>query len=408
MFQIPESYIYWILTGCSVLCALFTLFYFLKPQIRVGKELSRRANYERESQRETGNKAAIRNSGRECLKASVIVFSFVSEEELTPFLERICAQDYPDFEVIVVCDTTSESAEVISERYSRQFPNVYVTFIPPGSHNLSRRKLALTIGMKAAKGELVVTTVSNALIPSERWLSLLLAPFTEENGKTTDISLGYSHINRHEMHGWGKWYREFNTLLTDSQWIGYALDRRPYRGDGYNLAFRRQIFFEHKGYAKSIYLHSGDDDLFVSEIANRENTAVSILPDNILSTQWGAAAKRMWRQHKEQYGFTSRWLRRGAFRRAGMASAMQWIIPALCAGAVLTEWPLVVPMIISGVILLMFWLGEILIYRKMASALQATRLWWAVAPFWLAKPVLNFIFRLRHRRQKHKNYTWQR
>ena len=115
------------------------------------------------------------------------------------YLETLCAQDYPDFEVIVVCEATAESIEMLSERVSRRFKNVYVTFIPPGSHNLSRRKLALTLGMKAAKGELVVTTVANASIPSARWLSILLAPLCAHG--PVEVSLGYSHTDFSQMHG---------------------------------------------------------------------------------------------------------------------------------------------------------------------------------------------------------------
>lgn len=179
-------------------------------------------------------------------KVSVIVYSQVSEEELMDYLHDLCGQDYPDFEVIVVCESTAESNEMLLESCTRMFSNVYVTFIPPGSHNLSRRKLAQTLGIKAAKGEIIVTTVANAVIPSSGWLSSLVSPFRGENADNTDISLGYSHFDYSEMHGWGKWYREFNSVMSDSLWIGYALKGMPYRGDGNNLAFRRKLFFDHK------------------------------------------------------------------------------------------------------------------------------------------------------------------
>lgn len=402
MFILPQSVLTWIFAGAALACVLFTLLYLLRPLVRTGATLSRRA-------RKFGSEADVPAPPEgKYPKVSVIVYSFIEEEILTSYLESLCAQDYPDFEIIVVCDTTSESAGILAETYSRLFPSVYVTFIPPGSHNLSRRKLALTLGMKAAKGDIVVTTVSNAVIPSERWLSLLVAPFIGEDGLETGISLGYSHISIKDMHGAGKWYREFNTLLTDCQWIGYALSRRAYRGDGYNLAFRREIFFRHKGYAGSIYLHSGDDDLFIHEIATPENTAVSILPDNILITEWGSATNRMWRQRKEQYSFTARWLPHGPFLRSGAVSLMQWLIVALCSATALIELPNLVPTCIASAILLGFWLSETMIYRKGAGTLKATRLWWALPIFWLAKPLLNEIFRFSHRNHRNKNFTWQR
>ena len=62
-------------------------------------------------------------------KVSVIVYSQVSEEELMDYLHDLCGQDYPDFEVIVVCESTAESNEMLLESCSRIFSNVYVTFI---------------------------------------------------------------------------------------------------------------------------------------------------------------------------------------------------------------------------------------------------------------------------------------
>ena len=148
-------------------------------------------------------------------KVSVIVYSQVSEEELMDYLHDLCGQDYPDFEVIVVCESTAESNEMLLESCTRIFSNVYVTFIPPGSHNLSRRKLAQTLGIKAAKGEIIVTTVANAFIPSSVWLSSLVSAFRGEITDNTDVSLGYSHFDYSEMLGWGKWYREFNSVIID-------------------------------------------------------------------------------------------------------------------------------------------------------------------------------------------------
>lgn len=350
-------------------------------------------------------------------KVSVIVYSQVYEEELMDYLHDLCGQDYPDFEVIVVCESTAESNEMLLESCTRIFSNVYVTFIPPGSHNLSRRKLAQTLGIKAAKGEIIVTTVANAVIPSSGWLSSLVSPFRGENADNTDVSLGYSHFDYSEMHGWGKWYREFNSVMSDSLWIGYALKGMPYRGDGNNLAFRRKLFFDHKGYSQSIYLHSGDDDIFIHTIARPDNTKIVLTPESILSIEWGDASKRMWSTRKEQYEFTSRWLPRKPFLRAGAMSAIQWLVTLSLAVTIAmslwTAWQTrdlteCAPAASALVMLILFRLVNILLYRKMAEKMCATRLWWAVPSFLLAKPILNFFFRLHHRKHRHLNFTWAR
>ena len=131
-----------------------------------------------------------------------------------------------------------------------------------------------------------------------------------------------------------RWYREFDDTLVASRWIGTALEGNPYRGDGYNLAFRRDTFFRNKGYARTINLHYGDDDLFVDEIANEDNTRVVIDPDTILRTEWGDSSSRVWSIDKDRYDFTARWLPRAPFLKAGSVSCAQWLVTLLSAAAV--------------------------------------------------------------------------
>ena len=339
-------------------------------------------------------------------KVSVVVYSTVNEEILTEFLKQVCTQDYPDYEVIVVCDASFETSGILSEKYAELFSNVYVTFIPPGSHNLSRRKLALTLGIKAASGDIVVTTVANAVIPSQAWLRRLTQPFTEDG--EIEISLGYSHPDFSEISAPGRKYKEFFGLLTDSRWIGYALMRKPYRGDGFNLAFKRELFFRCKGYSKTMHLHTGEDDLFVNENANSFNTAVAISPETIITTVWGEGSSRIFSLRRSQYDFTARWLPLAPFVRAGAASTSQWLIPLAGAGAAVISLPNLIPAIAAAVVWITFMIIETSFYRKAAEQLQASRLSWQVPLFWLVKPLNNLFFRSAHRSSRFKNFTWQR
>ncbi len=297
-----------------------------------------------------------------------------------------------------------ESRNILAARLA-EHPNVYVTFIPTGSHNLSERKLAITIGLKAAKGDVVLTTASKIRIPSPFWLSEMRAPFANKN---VELVLGYSHMDFAEMHGISKWYRQFDSLLDSAQWIASARKGHPYRGDGFNLAFRRDTFFAHKGYARSMYLHYGDDDLFVHELAKASNTRVVINHPAILTTTWGDTANRMWKLRKERYQFTARWLPKAPFLRIGLLSALQWLILGCGVTAGVLGLPSIIPAIIACIIFLAFEGCQISLYRRMAAALEAKRLWFAVPVFMLIHPLLNTLFRISHHRAAKAFYTWRR
>jgi hypothetical protein len=52
-------------------------------------------------------------------------------------------------------------------------------------------------------------------------------------------------------------------------------------GVGRNLSYKKELFFKNKGFASHLNLVSGDDDLFVKEVSNKENTRVEFSPESI-------------------------------------------------------------------------------------------------------------------------------
>lgn len=395
MFSFEIPLISWLFLSCCCIAVVLAYVYALRPYIRAARFVSPSTDDDTE---------AVQSFP----KVSVIVYSQSDDDTLAETVQAISRQDYPDFEVVVVCDAADEHAEFLSEKFKALHDNVYVTFIQPGSHNLSRRKLAFTIGIKAAKGDVVITTAANIEVPSDSWISSMIAPFCGMSGYHNDVSLGLSMLDFSDMRGPFKWYRQFDDVMSNALWVGYAAAGMPYRGDGFNLAFRRSVFFEHKGYARSINLHYGDDDLFVHEISNGANTKVTVTPENLLHTQWGTSANRVWSMRKEAYSFTSRWLPKSPFVCSAILTLLQWIVPALAVGAALTGLPSLYPVICAVVVLLFFWGMEIFHYRRLAARFGAVRLWWAVVPFLLWRPIANMAFSYDHRGSRKKNFTWQR
>lgn len=393
MYPVQISWLSALLTVISVVSAILAYLYGMRPYIRAAR---------------FRNPSLPEGEDCHCPSASVVVYCQGGEEELLAAVDTLARQDYPDFEIIAVCDASREYAASLNERFATVHKNVYVTSIQPGSHNVGRNKLANTLGIKAAHGDVIVTTVGNSKDLSESWLSHIMAPFCGEQGRYIDVVLGLSKLDFKQMTGPLKWYRQFDSVLANGLWIGYAANGRPYRGDGYNLAFRRKVFFEHKGYAKTIYLHHGEDDLFIREISNGANTRVVVGPDSIVTTDWGKSANRVWSIRKNRYDFTARWLPKAPFFRSGFMMTMNWVVLLASVCAALIDLKDIVPAAVCGVTLLAFWGMEIFHYRRLAARLEAVRLWWAVVPFWLYRPIWNVIFKLKHYKWRKKNFTWQR
>ena len=184
LFSLDISLFSIIAIAIAIIAAALALGPGLAPQRRVGREASSLPSSEStdeaiteetevpesEETKTSSPEEATEIAGqptRDCPKASVIAYTPEDGELLDEFIEMVCAQDYPDFELILVLDAGAETRAMFVEKYA-SIPNIYLTFVPPGSQNLSRRKLAITLGMKAAKGDVAVITTSICHIPGAR------------------------------------------------------------------------------------------------------------------------------------------------------------------------------------------------------------------------------------------------
>ncbi len=338
-------------------------------------------------------------------KASIIVYALNAEKTISEYLDSLLIQKYPDFEIIVVNDASEDNTALIVENYTLIHNNVYMTFMPASSHNISRRKMALTLGIKAAKGEFVITTSSDTIIQSPYWLANLMRHC---DNASTDIILGYSHISQSEMKGATRWYRSFDSIIDAALWLGAAINKKAYRGDRHNLAFRKDIFFANKGYAKSMCFQNGDDDLFINQISTADNTCVEISPESQLILNWGKAEKRLWIDSKERYSFTAKYLGTKFFVLQRLHFLANWIVAVSCIALILLSFTQLFPLLIASFILLSLWTIQIITYRRVATSLQCIRLWWSVPFFMLLKPIVDIIYKMQFSSRKSKNYTWQR
>ena len=98
--------------------------------------------------------------------------------------------------------------------------------MPDSSRYISRKKLAVTLGIKASKYEWLVFTNANCMPQSNQWLRLMARNFTSR----TQVVLGYSGYERGK--GWLHKRVAFDNLFTSMRYLGFALAGSPYMGIG--------------------------------------------------------------------------------------------------------------------------------------------------------------------------------
>lgn len=203
---------------------------------------------------------------------SVIICARNERENLLQFLPLFLDQDYPTFEVIVVNDASVDDTEDVLKAFSMQYQHLKVVNVPDNDRFYGSKKFALTLGIKAATYDHVLLTDADCKPTSKQWIQAMSA-----YGKGKEIILGFSAYAQRK--GLLNQLIRFETFYTALQYLSFALIRVPYMGVGRNLAYKKKLFFDNKGFASHQHILSGDDDLFINEVASSSNTAIAIHED---------------------------------------------------------------------------------------------------------------------------------
>ncbi len=328
---------------------------------------------------------------------SVLIYACCNPESLEKMLPMVLEQDYPaEFEVIVVNDGSSSELSDVVKRLAHTHGNLYQTFVPEEAHNLSRKKLAVSLGIKAAKTDYVVLTTADCRPCSHNWLRLMARHFAE--GK--QVVLGWGRIS-----GLKSAMEAFDQAATGVTWLSAASHGHPYRGTAMNLAYARKLFFDAKGFSRTLNLHHGDDDLFINQIATPGNTAVELSPKARMNASFHNPSK-VWHDLKLRHTFTARRLPKGQSRLMGFSTLMMWVwLGAMATCAVFTI-PNMLPSCILLLMIPALWVPLTLAWRRtgrvLGLRLRAPFLWWQMLWRWIP----DIRAKMSCASAERRNYTW--
>ena len=247
---------------------------------------------------------------RELPPLSVILCARNEADNLRKALPAILEQDYPQFEVIVINDASTDETEDVLGFMEEKYPHLYHSFTPD-----SARYIVLT---------------ETKCIPARKdWLKLMARNFTSQ----TQVVLGYSGYDRTK--GWLHKRVAFDTLFQSLRYLGLALAGKPYMGIGRNLAYRKELFFKQKGFSSYLNLQRGEDDLFINQIANSSNTRVETDLNATMRIQ-PVYRYKDWKEEKVSYMATARFYHGAQRYLLGFETLSRLLFYATCiAGIVL-------------------------------------------------------------------------
>jgi glycosyltransferase involved in cell wall biosynthesis len=263
---------------------------------------------------------------------SVVICARDEAHNLANTLPGVLVQAYSTtHEVVLVNDNSEDETKYLLDEFKKSFKNLNPVLLTQEAKMIAGKKFPLSMGIKSAKNETLLLTDADCIPASEHWMRLMQDGYNE--GK--EIVLGYGAYKKKP--GLLNKLIRFETFHTALQYFSYALAGLPYMGVGRNLSYKRELFIKNKGFSSINQIPSGDDDLFINQVANRRNTAIVVDHDAHTLSKPKTTFKD-WMTQKYRHYTTSKFYKKKHVFLLGLYSVSQFLVyPSLILALVFTK-----------------------------------------------------------------------
>ena len=295
-------------------------------------------------------------SGSHLPVLSIVISARNEENNLPRLLPCLFAQDYPHekLEIVIVDDRSEDSSWEFLQRAAGEHGNLKILLVTDLLPDFAPKKRALELAIRSARGEIILLTDADCT-PPQTWARAMVGWY--EDGVAGVV--GYSPY-RFERGQQGLIegmlaldYFSIFAVAAASAGLGGAVT-----ASGTNLSYRKQTFLDVGGFESIKQWISGDDDLFVHEVARRKMGKFVFALDPMAYVP--AAAPTSWRQFWNQ--------------RIRYASKSLQYGPSMTLG------------------LLAFYLLNLGLIVGIGLSVRDPSLWLSIAALWVAKAMFEMTF----------------
>ena len=191
---------------------------------------------------------------------SVIITCSNKADLLKKNLEVFLKQDYPLYEVIVVDECSEDDTQDVLADLQTRYPHLKTTRIFPDTKFRRTKKIAINIGVLAARYDILLFTEINCLPESDHWIEAMSSHFTPD----TAVVIGYSNYMVKEE---AISFRRFFRFLWFWKTYVQVKQKLFVTGNGTNMGYRKKFYLETRGYSRNTQEYIGYDTEMVKKIA---------------------------------------------------------------------------------------------------------------------------------------------
>jgi poly-beta-1,6-N-acetyl-D-glucosamine synthase len=274
-------------------------------------------------------------------------------------LPSILEQDYPNFEVIVVNNDSTDESAILLRNFQQQYPHLNVITLERNLNFFKGKKFPLSLGIRTAKNDILIFTDADCKPSSPQWINHMQSGFLNDTG----IVLGIGQYRR--APGLLNLLVRYETFMVALQYLSFAIAGMPYMGVGRNLAYRKSLFLRQKGFISHYNIASGDDDLFVNRAAGSTTVNIRVHPDAHTFSRPVNSFKRFYIQ-KRRHLTTAKYYKTGHKLILGLwAVSTLTLFTTLAINLALQKF-----LILTSILFLLKWISQFIILKKTSQKLH--------------------------------------
>jgi cellulose synthase/poly-beta-1,6-N-acetylglucosamine synthase-like glycosyltransferase len=219
--------------------------------------------------------SAPEQNGEEESTISLIIAARNEEKSLPHLFDSLIEQSYPEnlFTITVVNDRSSDGTREVIESYKSKLPNlnsINIEDVPEGS---APKKHAITQGVLQTKGDIILITDADCIVPS-RWIESVANRFRNPAVGLVQGLTGYASKRKNNILNRFQTLDFFSHSVVAAAGIGRNV---PINSNANNFAYRRSIFNSLEGYGDVAHVVSGDDDLLLQRVWEQKKWKIDYL-----------------------------------------------------------------------------------------------------------------------------------
>lgn len=195
---------------------------------------------------------------------SVIIAARNEESRIGPTLESLAQLKYPGekYEVIFVDDASTDKTAERIEAFTNKYSNWLLIKIGQKDTELKGKKLALKQAIEKARGEIILTTDADCIVP-QNWLKAMATCFE----KNTSMVLGHALLLKQK--GLTDKLLRFDNLFSAIMMAAPARLGFAISSVGRNMAYRKKSYLKSGGY-EQLSIHKSGDDVHLTELFRKK------------------------------------------------------------------------------------------------------------------------------------------